>query len=370
MYIDKAKQLGMKALSFSEHGNIFNWISKKQKVEAAGMKYVHAIECYITESLSEKIRDNYHCVLIAKNWDGVKEINNLVSISGNRDDGHFYFVPRISIDEFCNISDNIVVTSACLASILSRGNEKIKEKYLDYFVKNKDRCFFEIQHHNVDRQKEYNRYLYDLSQKTGVKLVAGTDTHSLDKKFAKGREILQKAKNIYFGDEDGWDLTFKSYDELVDSYKEQNSLPEKVYLEAIENTNLISDMVESFELDITPKYPELYENPVEEFDKVVLESIDKHEYALKNHSKEEILKRVNNELDVFHKTKTESFMLFQKYVRDWERDNGIFSGPGRGSSAGSMVAYLLNITSMDSMRFDLPFFRFMNPDRVSMADID
>lgn len=137
----------MKALAFSEHGNILNWYEKKTKIEAAGMKYVHAIECYITEQIETKVRDNYHCVLIAKNFDGFKEINKLVTLSSNRKDGHFYYVPRITFEEFLNISDNIVVTSACLGGILHNGNELLQKSYIDYFVKNKDRCFLEIQHH-------------------------------------------------------------------------------------------------------------------------------------------------------------------------------------------------------------------------------
>ena len=91
-YIEKAKECGMTALAFSEHGCIFEWLHKKSAIEDVGMKYIHAEEFYVTESLSEKIRDNYHLLLIAKNYEGFKELNKLSSISFNRDDGHFYFI--------------------------------------------------------------------------------------------------------------------------------------------------------------------------------------------------------------------------------------------------------------------------------------
>ena len=117
-YVEYAKELGMTALAFSEHGNIFEWYHKKQEIEKAGMKYIHACECYISENL-EKVRDNYHCVLIAKNFEGFKELNKLISQSFNRNDGHFYYVPRISFNELINTSDNIVITSACLGGILN-----------------------------------------------------------------------------------------------------------------------------------------------------------------------------------------------------------------------------------------------------------
>lgn len=369
-YVDKAKECGMSAIAFSEHGSIFEWYHKKSAVEAAGMKYIHAIEAYLTESLDEKIRDNYHCVLIAKNYDGFKELNRLVSKSFNRNDNHFYYVPRISINELMNTSDNIIITSACLAGPFNKGSEFVKSQLLNFFMQNKDRCFLEIQHHNVEDQIKYNQYLYQLSNQTGLRLIAGTDTHYLNDTHRKGRSILQKAKNIYFENEEGWDLSFKTYDELVESYRVQNALPESVYLQAIENTNIIADLVQPFELDKSTKYPHIYENPEQTFRDMCYKAIDTHPYALKNHTREELVKRVSEELEVYEKTKSVEFMLLEVKMREWEKQNNIFCGPGRGSVSGSMIAYLLGITQMDSMKFDLNFFRFMNPNRVSNADID
>ncbi|MBP3664326.1 MAG: PHP domain-containing protein, partial [Tyzzerella sp.] len=104
-YVKQAKECGMKAMCITEHGNLFEWVHKKEEIEKAGMKYLHGIEIYVTETLEEKIRDNYHCVLIAKNYEGVKEINRLSSTSYNRNDNHFYYAPRISFDELINTSD-------------------------------------------------------------------------------------------------------------------------------------------------------------------------------------------------------------------------------------------------------------------------
>lgn len=261
-----------------------------------------------------------------------------------------------------------VVAHNCLGGCLWSGTEAAKEKYLQYFVEHKDRCFLEIQHHNVPDQIEYNKQLYELSKKYGLKLVAGTDTHSLNQELAEAREVLQKAKNIHFDNEDGWDLTFKSYDELVDAYKIQNSLPMDVVLEAIDNTNLIADMTEEYHFDGKPKYPKLYENSTEIFKKMVYEAIDTHPYVLKNHKREDVVKRVEEEIPVYEATNVIDFILFQKFVRDTEHSKGIYTGPGRGSASASMIAYLLGITDVDSMRFDLELFRFLNPDRVTNCD--
>ena len=109
-YIKKAASLNMKAIAFTEHGNLLNWAKKKELCEKYGLKYIHGIEAYLTQTLDEKIKDNYHCCLYAKNYEGVKELNKLVSRSFNRKDNHFYYTPRISLDELENTSNNIIVT--------------------------------------------------------------------------------------------------------------------------------------------------------------------------------------------------------------------------------------------------------------------
>ena len=122
-YIDTAREWGMTALAFTERGNIYGWRKKKDAVEAAGMKYIHAMEAYVTANPGEGVRDNYHCVLIARNKEGVFELNRLFSRSFNKDDGHFYYTPRITMDELFTTSKNIIVTSACIGGLLGEKAE-------------------------------------------------------------------------------------------------------------------------------------------------------------------------------------------------------------------------------------------------------
>ena len=372
-YIERANECGMTALGISEHGNVFNWTARKKAIEGTGLKYIHAVETYVTEKLDpeNKVRDNRHCVLIAKDEIGCREINRMISAAYNREDGHFYYVPRISLDELCGTSDHIIITSACIAGLEGYNvTESMAERVLEFFADNHERCFLEIQHHNTDAQKNHNVCMSGFSRIYGIPLIAGTDTHSLDTRHADARLMMQKAKNTRFDGEDGWDLTFKTYDELVEAFRHQDALVEDVWMEAIDNTNRMADMVESYALDDSPKYPELFENADEEFGKACYEAIDLHPYALKHHSRDELVARVEEELPVYRTTKTQSFMLFEKLMMDWCHEHGIYAGYGRGSVNGSMIAYLLGITDIDAMRFDLNFFRFMNPDRVSLADID
>ncbi|MFA6729226.1 MAG: PHP domain-containing protein, partial [Prevotella sp.] len=117
-YVDRAVELGQTAIAFSEHGKPLNWVSKKLYCDENGIKYLHAVECYLTETLDTKVRDNYHTVLIAKNYEGLLEINKAISLSCQPD--HFYYVNRMTFDEFLKLSDNVIKTSACLASPLNK----------------------------------------------------------------------------------------------------------------------------------------------------------------------------------------------------------------------------------------------------------
>ena len=361
----------MKAMAFTEHGSFFGWVNKKRHIESAGMKYIHGAEFYITETINEKIRDNYHCCLYAKNYDGVLELNQLSSISFNRDDNHFYYVPRITIDELLTTSDNVLVSTACLGGILHNGTDAIKDKFITFLANNKHRCFLEIQHHNdVDgEQGRYNQYLYELSKKIGVPLIAGTDTHALNEEHLKGRKTLQKAKNVRFENEDSWDLTFKTYDELILEYQKQNVLPMNVVLDAIENTNRLADMVDEFELDETYKYPHLWEDSEATFAEKIKEGI-KRRGVDKYPNYQEYLDRIEHELEAYRHNGAIDFMLLMEDIIDWCVSQDIRVGYGRGSVNGSVIAWLLGITEMDSIKHKLNFERFMNVERVSLSDID
>ena len=369
-YVNRAQECGMKAFALSEHGSVMGWDLKKEAIEKAGMKYIHAEEFYITETLAEKVRDNWHCLLIARNLDGVHELNGLATKSFNRKDNHFYYVPRITFDELLGTSDNIIITSACLGGILNHASTEIKERFLRFMMQHRERCFLEVQHHNVKDQISYNQKLYEISQKTGLRLIAGTDTHSLNAEHAEGRRILQQSKDIFFDNEQGWDLTFKTYDELISAYQQQNSIPEEAYMEAIQNTNVVADMIEPFELDRHTKYPHIYDDPEKVFKQKINEGYKNNRYLKERYTKEEVVARVNEEFEVYKKVGAIDFMLLESYIREWERKNDIQSGYGRGSVSGSLIAYILGITQMDSLKFHLNFFRFMNPARVTNADID
>ena len=396
LYVDKAVELGQTAICFTEHGNIYNWIEKKMYANSKGLKYLHGVECYLTSTLDEKIRDNYHTILIAKNYDGVKEINSLIDLSTRPD--HMYYKPRITFDEFFAISDNVIKISACLASPLSKYPSFITEYYENKInecekqneaqsINEYKKClsnsrsvferllqtydYYEIQPHvkSIDQIK-YNQMLYEASKQYHKPLIAGTDTHSINQYKAECRSILQKAKHIEFSNEDEFDLTYKSYDELVEMFKQQGALPIEVILEAIENTNQMAALVEDFELDPSFKYPVLYENEEQVFvDRIYRMYHDKLDKGIiqPNPKYEE---NIQEELRVFKKIGMIGFMLFMSELVCWCWDNNIPVGYCRGSVGGSTIAYLTDITDVDPIVWNTVFSRFVNEDRKEIGDID
>ena len=357
-------------MAISEHGSVLGWVKKKLAMEAAGIRYVHAEEFYLTNTLAEKVRDNYHCLLIAKNYDGVLELNKLSSKSFHRDDNSFYYVPRITIEDVKNTSDNIIVSTACLGGVLNKAPDDIRLDFLKWLSQHKDRCFLEIQPHLDPDQVKYNQLLYKLSQQTGLRLIMCTDTHALNSEHVEGRSILQKSKDIHFDGEDRFHLEMLSYDELVELCRQQDALPMDVYLNAIEMTNTVADMIEPFELDYSYKYPHLWGDDSEQVLRAKIADGIKWRGVDKLPNYQQYLDRIEYEMKAYIHNGAIDFMLLMEDIIAWCKTQDIFVGYGRGSCNGSVIAYLLGITEMDSIKHGLNFDRFMNTERVSLSDID
>lgn len=371
-YIDKAKENRICALAFTEHGAVLHNIAKKQACEKAGIKFINAEEFYVTEKIDKDnlVRDNYHCCLYAKNHDGVLELNKLSSVSFNRDDGHFYYNPRITMDELEGTSDNILILTACVGGMLCKGTKDVQERFLKFLVENKHRCWLEIQPHNFDLQIRYNQYLYGLSMKYGLKLIATNDIHEIDKEHLEGRKIEQKSHKVDFHDEDECDLSFKNRDEMIQAFELQDSVARDVYISALDETVNFSDQIESYDLDYSNKYPRLYKDAESEFldriDRGIVErGIDKFDDFETKYKP-----RIKEELDTYKHNDAIDFMLLDSDYKEWLLSQNMHYGASRGSVSGSVIAYLLHNTDVDSVKYNLNFSRFMNTERMSLADVD
>lgn len=372
-YVDLAVQNGQKAIASTEHGKPLGWVSKKIYCNQAGIKFIHGVEIYLTESLlnseGNKVRDNYHTVLMARNLDGVKELNALVSKSCDAE--HFYYNNRISFDEFLGISDNIISTSACLASPLN----KLPQNHPRYMELAKKYDFLEIQPHDHPDQIAFNKRLLSLSKEIGTPLIAGTDTHNASKYKAECRAVLLSAKRKNYGDEDAFDLTYKTYDELVSMFAVQDALPKEAYLEAIDNTNRLYDLTEDFTLDTSIKYPILYgsrEADSEQFTKTVEQKFaDKLSSGVIPKEQEQAFRAaIDEEMRVFRKLKMDGFMLSMSELISWCKEQGFAIGTARGSVGGSRVAYVTDVIDLNPETWHTVFSRFCNEDRTEIGDID
>lgn len=327
------------------------------------------MEIYLTESLDEKVRDNYHTVLMARNLDGIRELNALVSKSC--DEEHFYYTNRISFDEFLNMSNNIISTSACLASPLN----KLPDSHPRYMELAQKYDFLEVQAHNHPEQIEFNKRLLALSKKIGTPLIAGTDTHSSTPYKAECRAVLLSAKHKSYGDEDAFDLTYKTYDELVEMFRVQGALSEEDYMSAINNTNLLYDMTEEIELDTSIKYPILYgsrEADSQKFTETVERKFKEklEQGIIPEYQRDAFRKAIDEEMRVYKKLKMDGFMLSMSELISWCKEQGMAIGTARGSVGGSRIAYIADIIDLNPETWHTVFSRFCNEDRQEIGDID
>lgn len=378
LYVDRAVELGQKAIASTEHGKPLQWVQKKMYCDEKGIKFLFGVECYLTKELLQldiktgerrKVRDNYHTILVARDYQGIQEINQAITIS--TDEEHTYYVNRMTFEEFLALSPHVITTSACLASPLNKLD--ISDPWYTKLVQRYD--FLEIQPHNVPEQIAFNRHLACLAEQYHKPLIASTDAHSLDQYKAECRDLLMDAKNQHYAGEEEMDLTYKSYDELVGAFRKQDAIPENLWMQAIENTNTLADMVEDFELDTSLKYPKLYGSSEADRKKLVEVTYQSYQEKLNNgiiprSEKPGFDEAIPEELRVFEKIDMSGYMLCMSELIRWCWKNDIPVGPGRGSVGGSRVAYVTDIIDIDPERWGTIFSRFANEYRKEVGDID
>ena len=382
--IAKAKNSGMEALALTDHGVMYGVIEFYKKAKKAGIKPIIGCELYISEGSMHSKRSGiddkrFHLIVLAKNNKGYKNLIKLVS-SAHLDG--FYYKPRVDKELLKKHADGLIGLSACLGGELSRAftsgnNEKAKKIALEYQdIFGKGNYFIELQQHpHIDDQNIVTPKLAKLARETGIPMVATQDSHYTHSEDAHAHDVLLAVQTGNKLD-DTDRLTMKDDDFSLlsgeEMYKKFKLLGEDIAKEAIENTNKIAEQCDvAIELGKTklPHFPLPigYESSEDYLKKLVTEGLI-NRYG-KNIT-DEINKRLEYELSIIKKTGFASYFLIVQDFVNWAKQNGIIVGPGRGSAAGSLVTYLLNITNIDPLKYNLLFERFLNPERVSMPDID
>ncbi|MGM9536311.1 MAG: DNA polymerase III subunit alpha [Intestinibacter sp.] len=374
--IKRTKDLGMSSVAITDHGSMFGVIDFYKEAKKSGIKPIIGCELY-TASRSLRDKDpNFdkrygHLVLLAENMTGYQNLIKLVSISYV--DG-FYYKPRVDIETLKQHSEGIICLSACLAgdvsnALLNRNYKKAREIAITYNeIFGQGNFFLELQDHNLPEQKEVNASLVKLSKELNIPLVATNDIHYVDKSDAKAHDVLlciQMGKTL----NDPGRMRFGSDEFYLKSREEMEELFPYA-IEALDNTVKIAERC-NVEFDFNTIHLPNYEVPEGYTTSKYLEELCyKGLYERYENPSEEILERLKYELSVINKMGYVEYFLITWDFINFAKENNIMVGPGRGSAAGSIVAYTLRITDIDPIKYNLLFERFLNPERVSMPDID
>lgn len=375
--IQRVKELGMDSIAITDHGVMYGVVDFYKEAKKNGIKPILGCEVYTSKrSMQDKqsgIDSDYgHLVLLAKNQTGYKNLMKIVSLGFTEG---YYYKPRVDYQTLEKYSEGIIALSACLSgdipsAILNNDYEKAVElsNRLNSIF-GQDNFYLELQHNGISEQNLVNQQLIKLSGELGIPLVATNDAHYLTREAAKSHEILlciQTGKTINDDNRMRFntdEVYIKSVEEMCEHFKNVK--------EAIENTVKIAEMcnvelefgklhLPSFtvEAGYTP-----YEYLKEKCYKGLIESYG-DDYS------EALAERLEYELSVIEKMGyVDYFLIVWDFIR-YAKENGIMVGPGRGSAAGSIVSYCLGITSVDPLKYNLLFERFLNPERISMPDID
>jgi len=373
--IRKTQEHGQKACAITDHGNLYGMIKFYRKAREAGIKPIIGCEVYVAPG-SMKAREsqkNYHLILLASNKEGY---HNLIKVVSQAHLEGFYYKPRVDKDLLAEYSNGIVASSACLQgeiaqAILSEGSKnpgELAREYQQIFGKNN--FYLELQDHGLGEQKKVNQKLLEISKKENIPLIAANDSHYLDKDDAELHDLLlalQTGKTVAEEDRMKFpneEFYFKSTEEMGKKFGQ--------ITEAMENTVRIADRCNldlefgQFYLPTYPR-PEQYEGLSSEelLRKLCYEALEK-----KMPDDQEAKARLEYELDIICDMGYAAyFLIVYDFINEAERRD-IRVGPGRGSAAGSFVSYLLNITRINPLKYGLIFERFLNPERLSLPDID
>ncbi len=376
-YVARVKELGMNSAAITDHGAMFGVIDFYKEAKAQGIKPILGCEVYVApNSRFDKETTGgedryYHLVLLAENNQGYQNLMKIVSIGYTEG---FYYKPRVDREVLARYHEGIIATSACLAGEVQRYIEKDQyeeacaaaKRYEDIF--GKGNFFLELQDHGIPEQKMVNQGLLRMSRELGIELVATNDVHYTYAEDEKPHDILlclQTGKRL--ADEDrmryeGGQYFVKSQEEMAELFRYAP--------QALENTQKIADRCNvEIEFGVTklPQYdvPEGYTS-WEYLNKLCSEGFAKR-YPDDDGT---LRKQLDYELSIIQTMGyVDYFLIVWDFIK-FARDNGIAVGPGRGSAAGSLVSYSLGITNIDPARYQLLFERFLNPERVSMPDID
>ncbi|MDR1975014.1 MAG: DNA polymerase III subunit alpha [Bacteroidales bacterium] len=374
--VEKVTEAGMDALAITDHGNMYGVVEFVSTCDANGIKPIVGCEMYVAENSrfdkkGTEDRSGYHLIVLAKNEVGYHNLVRLCSLGFLEG---FYYKPRIDHELLEKYHEGLIVCSACIAGeipqlILSGQDEKLHESISFFKRVFGDDYYFECQNHGIDEQEKVRRKIAELSLQYGIKCIATNDIHFVSKDDYKAHDILIRVntntkiseynKLSYSGEE-----YMKTAEEMAELFPDNP--------EWLTNTREIVDKVESFKITrpvLLPKFdiPAEFNDENEYLRHLVYEGT-KERYG--DPLLEQVKERIEFELDTVRTMGFPGYFLIVWDLIKKAREMGVRVGPGRGSAAGSVIAYALHITNLDPLQYGLLFERFLNPERISLPDVD
>ncbi|MFA6427938.1 MAG: DNA polymerase III subunit alpha [Candidatus Buchananbacteria bacterium] len=379
--VNHAKELGMPALALTDHGVMYGAVDFMQSATKAGIKPIIGVEAYVAPNgrlnKRPKIDERpYHLVLLAKNNIGYK---NLLKLTTAAHLEGFYYKPRIDWEILEQNQEGLIALTACLQgelprAILNDDPKKVKELIERFQKIFKEDFYLEVQHHpSLPKQRQVNQEIFSLAKANGIGVVATNDIHYTKASDAEAQDILLciQTKKV-LTDPDrlsylGEDFSMRSPEQMQKDFSD--------HPEVISNTLRIAEQCNwqlEFGKTFLPHFPlPAGVTPEKYLSEMCYKNLPtRYPQAVTGPAATEVKERLEYELGIVGKTGFASYFLIVQDFINWAKNNGVVVGPGRGSAAGSIVAFLTNITNIDPIKYNLLFERFLNPERISMPDID
>lgn len=377
-YAKRAKELGHKILSSVEHGWQGRYYETFELAKKYDLKFIFGTEAYWVKDRHDEDRSNSHIVILAKNENGRRAINRILSeanITG------YYYKPRVDMELLLSLPPkDVVITTACIG-FWSYGIEISTNIILELHNHFKENLFLEVQYHNTDSQKKLNKYILELHNKYNIDIIMGCDSHYIYPEQAKDRDNVLEAKNIHYDSEEGWFMDYPSGEEAFNRFKNQGILNDDEIIQAMENTNICLTFDDiTFNDDI--KLPSLFPNYTQKqkndlYFKLLTDSWLEYRKNIPKELHKKYIKEIAKEAQVVINTNMADYFILDYYiVKEGRKNGGIITHTGRGSGSSFFTNTLLGFSNIDRIQSPVMLYpeRFMSETRIlqtrSLPDLD
>ena len=374
-YCKRAVELGHTTYFTCNHGFQGDVFTSHSLCQEYGLKLIINAEVYYVENRYEKDRKNYHLTITARNDDGVRELNDILSESNITG---IYYKNRIDDELLFGLNpNNVIITTACCGGRL-RDEEGLDEWLIKMKNHFKDNFLLEVQSHIHPYQANYNKKVIEKSIKHDIKIIHANDSHYIYPSDAVYRDLFLESKGIVYDEEEGFILDYPDSDEIFRRYKEQGVLTEKQMIEALNNTLIFDECEELSIINFDIKLPPVSENPNKELKQIINKEWNFQKQSIPKEKWNEYQKEILYEMDIIEKTNLENYFILDYKVvkRAIEKYNGLLTKTGRGSAVSFYINKLLGLTEIDRINSPVPLYptRFMSIERIlgtkSLPDID